>query len=107
MLEKTYKYSITNQKLIEKIVDDENIIFSHAVLEASQALPTHFSDSNVYLSIIRGELTIELNDQAPNVYPVGSIVNVPFNTKMTLTNKGSEPLEFFAVKSPNPRDMKK
>lgn len=105
MIEKLYNYSTTDSKIIEKIVDDENAVLSHVVLESGQSFPTHFSNSNVYLTILRGVLTIELDDQPVKHFNKGNIVNIPFKTKMSIQNSSNDLLEFFAFKSPNPKDM--
>jgi len=55
MVEKKYEYSITDDKIIEKIVDDENINLNHMVLVKGTGLPEHYSNSNVYMIIVRGE----------------------------------------------------
>ncbi len=105
MVEKIYKFSSSEDKLIEKLIDDENLVLNHVVLSAEDSLPQHFSNSNVYLVIIRGEMAVELNEQAPNSYKAGSIVNIPYNTKMSIANQANSPLEFFIVKAPNPNNI--
>ncbi|MGI6703986.1 MAG: cupin domain-containing protein [Clostridia bacterium] len=106
MLEKKYDYSIVDEKLIERIVNDDNVEINHMVLAKDTGLPVHYSNSNVYMIIVRGRMTISLDDGAPNEYQEGNILNIPFRTKMNVTNKYDEVLEFFVVKAPNPRDMK-
>jgi len=106
MLEKMYDYSSVDEKLIEKIVSDDNVEINHMVLTKDTSLPVHYSNSNVYMIIVRGRMTISLNDGPPAEYQKGNILNIPFKTKMNVTNKYDEVLEFFVVKSPNPKDMK-
>lgn len=103
MIEKTYNFKLTSEKLIERTVDDDNLAINHMVLNKGEALPEHFSNSNVYLIIVRGKMTIQLAEQEPHFYEAGVIVNVPFNIKMNISNQNPETLEFFVVKSPNPR----
>ena len=55
MLEKKYLFSITGDKTVERIVDDENIHLNHIVLVKGTGLPEHYSNSNVYMIIVRGE----------------------------------------------------
>lgn len=106
MIEKKYDYSVVDQKLIERIVNDDNLEINHMVLTKDTGLPVHYSNSNVYMIIVRGRMTISLDDGAPNEYQKGNILNIPFKTKMNVTNKHDEVLEFFVVKAPNPKDMK-
>lgn len=107
MLEKKYEFKLAEEKMVEKIVDDDNLVINHMVFTKGSGLPEHFSNSNVYLIITKGIMTITLNDGEPGLYEKGSIINVPFKTKMNIRNLSDEVLEFFVVKAPNPRDMEK
>ncbi|MCG9479532.1 MAG: cupin domain-containing protein [Actinomycetia bacterium] len=106
MIEKTYKFNRSDQKLIEKIINDENVNINHMILYPDDILPAHKSNSNVYLIIISGTMNIALDQQPPASYQSKTIVNVPFKTRMDIRNKGQQPLEFFVIKAPHPRDMK-
>lgn len=106
MLEKKYDYTESNKKIIEKIIDDENINLNHVILPPGEKLPEHYTNSNVYLIITKGSMTLKLESQEPAVYPHHAFVNIPFNTKMNLSNQGKSILEFFIVKSPNPKHFK-
>lgn len=106
MIEKEYKYKLTDSKIIERIVSDENVDINHMVLQKTEELPIHHSNSNVYLIIIRGQMSISLDEQAQSLYLKGSIVNVPYKTKMHIYNENDEVLEFFVVKAPSPKAMK-
>lgn len=103
MLEQTYKFKFSDQKVIEKIIDDDNLALNHMILKNGESLPEHFSNSNVYMIIIRGILTIRLGEDNPQKYSKGDIVNIPYNIKMNVNNLDDEILEFFVVKSPNPK----
>ncbi|NLE16339.1 MAG: hypothetical protein GX626_10780 [Spirochaetales bacterium] len=105
MIEKQYSYTQTNEKVIEKLVGDDMAMINHIVLAAGEALPEHYSDSNVYLVVTRGNLTIQLDEQETHHYQA-SVVNIPFHTKMNISNAGKQVLEFFIVKAPHPRVYK-
>ncbi|MGB9975582.1 cupin domain-containing protein [Thermovenabulum sp.] len=107
MIEKLYEFKIVNDKLIERIVDDDNVAINHMILVKDTGLPEHFSNSNVYMLIIRGKMTISLNDSSPRIYEKGSILYIPYNTKMNVQNLDEEVLEFFVVKAPNPKNFKR
>jgi|Deesub1362A_J573_1020465.scaffolds.fasta_scaffold03404_2 quercetin dioxygenase-like cupin family protein len=77
------------------------------ILTKDTGLPEHYSNSNVYMIITKGTMTISLNDGIPKEYGGGNILNIPFNTKMNVKNLHDEILEFFVVKAPNPKDMVK
>lgn len=105
MIEKIYKYAITDSKTIERIVDDEHSAINHMVLNNGEALPIHDSNSHVYLVIVRGKMSITLAEQDTHVYEVGNIVNVPYGIRMFIRNEEVPVLEFFVLKAPNPREF--
>ena len=102
MIEKNYGYTVSDQKLIEQIVHDENVMINHIVLGHGDAVPAHFSNSNVYQVVVRGTIFLKLGDQEEHSYKAPAIVNIPYNTKMEIRNQNEEPLEFFIVKAPAP-----
>lgn len=105
MIEKTYPFTRTDSQTLEKIVDDDRVNINHIVVEPGKAVPTHVSNSFVHQVVVRGILSLSLEDGPLNRHPAGTIVAVPFNTKMAISNEGAETLEFFVVKAPNPRTM--
>jgi len=105
MKEKLYTYTRTDVFTMEKIVDDERVNINHIVLAPGEAAPVHVSNSHIHQIIVRGTLSLSLEDGSFSHYPTGSMVAVPFNQKMAIQNQGPETLEFFVVKVPNPRDM--
>ncbi len=104
MLKKIYQYSIDNNKTIERIVNDENIHLNHMVFNEGEGFPEHYSNSNVYMIVARGTLSLRLAEQEIKKYEKGSIINIPFNIKMNGMNKYSETLELFIIKAPNPKN---
>jgi len=103
MIEKEYSYKVTDNKNVERIVSDDNVDINHILLQKGDFLPEHFSNSNVYLILTRGKLTIQLNEQKPALYTAGSIIAVPYKIKMNIYNENEDVLEFFIVKSPSPK----
>jgi quercetin dioxygenase-like cupin family protein len=94
-----------NQKIVEKIVDDERLNINHILLGPGESVPVHVSNSWVHQIVVRGTLSLGLEDGPFADHQAGSIVAVPFNLKMAIENRGTGILEFFVVKAPNPRDM--
>jgi len=105
MIEKVYKYTMTDGKTIERIVDDEHSAINHMVLNRGEALPIHDSNSHVYLIIVRGKMSITLAEQETHVYEAGDIVNVAYGVRMHIRNEQDPVLEFFVLKAPNPREF--
>lgn len=102
MVEKAFHLSVTDEKAVEKVIFDENIHYLHMVFNQSEGLPEHFSNSNVYMTVIRGTLSIGLNEQEIHEYGKGTLLKIPFQTKMNVRNLHDETLELIVVKAPAP-----
>ena len=105
MTEKVYTFAGTDQRTMEKIVDDERVNINHIVLGPGEAVPVHVSNSWVHQIIVRGTLSLSLEGGPFADHGTGEIVAVPFNLRMAIENHGTGTLEFFVIKAPNPRDM--
>lgn len=107
MVEKIYEFSNMdeyNERLIEKVIDDDEVLINHMILPKDTGLPEHYANSNVYLLILQGYMTIGLNEASLAVYSKGNILSIPYNTKMKINNLSDEILEFFVIKVPNPQN---
>lgn len=102
MIEKVYTYSSGNELKIEKLVFDENINYIHLILPKGEGLPDHNANSNLYITVLRGYLSIILGTQEEHIYPQGTIVTFPQGTRMKITNHHEETLELIIVKAPAP-----
>lgn len=107
MVEKIYNYSTSDDKAVEKIIMDENINYIHMVFNKDEGIPEHFSNSNVYMTVLRGCLSIQLDEQDTHEYVKGHILEIPFNTKMNVGNKHDDTLELLVIKAPAPKHYKK
>jgi len=107
MVEKLYPYSLTDEKTVEIFLNDDNCTIGHVILKPGDSLPEHSTDSNVYLLIVRGELTLSMKHAEKKTFGRGAVVNVPFGTLMGMSNSSAEVMELFAFKSPNPRNYGK
>jgi quercetin dioxygenase-like cupin family protein len=105
MVEKRWQFNRSESKLIERILEDDHAGINHVVLGAEDALPEHYSNSHVYMIVVRGTISLQLDEQEPHSYEQGSILQIPFRTKMNVSNQQQEPLEFFIVKAPSPKKM--
>jgi quercetin dioxygenase-like cupin family protein len=103
MVEKIFKLSRGNEKAVEKIIFDENVHYLHMVFNQNEGLPEHYSNSNVYMTVVRGRLSIGLNDQDIHTYDAGTLLKIPLQTKMNVKNLDSDTLELIVVKAPAPK----
>lgn len=104
MIEQVFKMNTGNEKTIEKVIQDDNLHFNHMILNKDVGLPEHFSNSNVYMTVLRGVLSIGLNEQEIHQYEAGTILKIPFNTKMNVKNYNEQVLELIVVKAPAPKN---
>ena len=103
MVEQLFDLSKGNEKAVEKVIFDENVHYLHMVFNRDEGLPEHFSNSNVYMTVIRGSLSIGLDDQEIHEYAAGTLLKIPFNTKMNVKNLHVDTLELIVVKAPAPK----
>ena len=103
MVEQIFSLSRGNEKAVEKVIFDENLHYLHMVFNKTEGLPEHFSNSNVYMTVVRGKLSIGLNDQEIHEYEAGTLLKIPFQTKMNVKNLNEETLELIIVKAPAPK----
>ncbi|MDL2248452.1 cupin domain-containing protein [Tyzzerella sp. OttesenSCG-928-J15] len=102
-MEKVYNFKQSADKLVEKILDDDVVMINHMILNQDEALPQHDSNSNVYMIILRGAVTVRLGENPAKRYEHGNILNIPGKIKMNISNADEEQAEFFVVKAPSPR----
>ena len=102
MVEQVYQLETGDKKVVEKVIMDENIHYIHMVFNKDEGLPEHFSNSNVYMTVVRGTLSIGLNDEEVHQYDKGTLLKIPVNTKMNVKNSSNNILELIFVKSPAP-----
>lgn len=103
MVETVFSLAQTDEKNIEKVVTDENLHYMHMILPQGDGLPEHYSNSNVYMTVVRGRLSIRLNDETEHTYAAGTLLKIPFRAKMRVTNRHTEALELIVVKAPAPQ----
>lgn len=102
MIEKVFKLAQTDEKTVEKVMMDENIQYVHMIFGKGQSTPEHYTNSNVYMTVLRGVLTISLGDQEEHTYETGTMLSIPNKVKMTAGNVHDEVLEFIVIKAPAP-----
>ncbi|MBP7174715.1 MAG: cupin domain-containing protein [Thermoclostridium sp.] len=103
MVEQIFNLARGDIKAVEKVIFDENVHYLHMVFNQGEGLPEHFSNSNVYMTVIRGKLSIGLNDQEVHEYEAGTLLKIPVQTKMNVRNLCSDTLELIIVKAPAPK----
>lgn len=103
MIEQVFRFSQSDDQAIEKILFDENVHYLHMVFPEGNGLPVHHANATVYMSVIRGELSIGLNSEEPRSYASGTLLKIPFGTRMDVRNESTAVLELIVIKAPAPR----
>lgn len=103
MIEQVFKLASGNEKTIEKVLFDENIHYIHMIISQNEGFPEHYSNANIYMTVIRGTLSLTLGDQGIHEYDAGTLLKFPNNTKMQGQNLHTETLELIIVKAPAPK----
>lgn len=103
MVEQVFKLSVGDEKAVERVIFDENLHYLHMVFNKDEGLPEHQSNSNVYMTVVRGMLSIGLNEQEIHEYEAGTLLKIPFQTKMNVRNLHGQTLEIIVVKAPAPQ----
>ncbi len=99
------RYSFTTNredKTIERIVSDDQVMINHVILPAGNTLPRHRTDANVYLILVAGRIRVKLEPDNITTYNSGDIIAIPHETEMEIEQDGSNTAAFFIIKSPNP-----
>ena len=66
-MEKVYKYTITNEEIMENIFKDEKILMNHVIVPPGKCFK-HKTDAIVYALIIRGELSVAIENNEIKTY---------------------------------------
>ncbi|MGI6215139.1 MAG: hypothetical protein GX959_03145 [Clostridiales bacterium] len=106
MIETEFRLTKSNQKVVEKIIIDDNIHYNHMIMPKGEGLPLHKTNSNVYMTVLRGILTISLGEEASNEYESGTILKIPNGVEMYARNENDEVLEITVIKAPAPKNIK-
>jgi quercetin dioxygenase-like cupin family protein len=103
MTEEVFKFTVTDEKTIEKVITDENIHYIHMVLGKGEGFPEHNANANVYMSVVRGRLSIEIEGGGVREYERGSVLKIPFGSRMKGENRDDDTMELIIVKAPAPK----
>ena len=98
-------HTLSSEPGVDRVIQDEALHYLHMVFPEGQGLPEHLSNSTVYMTVVRGRLSIRLNDQPTQLYAGGTLLKIPFQTRMNVRNLHPETLELIVLKAPAPKAM--
>ncbi|NTW72774.1 MAG: hypothetical protein HGA49_11120 [Eubacteriaceae bacterium] len=103
MIEQVFSITFGDDRAVEKVIQDENIHYIHMTFNKDEGLPEHPSNSNVYMTVLRGKLSIGLGEQEVKKYEAGTVLKIPVGIKMNVRNLDTDVLELIVVKAPGPK----
>ncbi|MBW6465892.1 MAG: cupin domain-containing protein [Brevefilum sp.] len=104
MIEQIFPLARGPERTVEKVIQDDNLDYIHMLFNKDEGLPVHYSNSNVYMTVLQGTLTIGLNDQEDHHYLAHTLLQIPYKVKMNVRNTHDEVLELLVIKAPAPKN---
>lgn len=104
MIEAVFELSKGPERTVEKVIQDDNLDYIHMIFNKGEGLPVHYSNSNVYMTVVQGRLSIGLDEQAVHEYPAGTLLKIPYKTRMNVQNTHDGVLELIVIKAPAPKN---
>ena len=99
MIEQVFAYETANVKTMEQVVKEEKLHLNHIVLPTGESFPKHTANATVYMTVLRGTLTLALGEQDVYEYKRGDVLKIPEGTVMQGFNRREETLELWIVKA--------
>jgi quercetin dioxygenase-like cupin family protein len=85
-------------KKVERLVEDPQFHLVHMIFNTDEGLPIHPAHANLYMTVLSGSLSIQLNDEPLLIVKAKSVVKIPFGTVMNVRNLHPEQLELLVIK---------
>ena len=95
----------TNSQLFENLINSDPVMINHVVIAPGQGFDAHYTDSNVFIHIMRGRITLTFEDGSIDRFNGGQLIEIPYRTHMKLENADEDPLELVVIKAPNPKTL--
>ncbi|MDN5352835.1 MAG: hypothetical protein PWQ12_1756 [Clostridiales bacterium] len=102
MIEQIFKLTRNDDNAVEKLIMDDNIHYIHMTFQNGNGLPEHFSNATLYMTVLRGVLSLGLDDQSPKDHAADTVLKIPQGIKMNVRNTHDAVLELIVVKAPAP-----
>jgi len=88
----------------QSVYETDDIQIMRIRLAPGESLPTHKANANALLVPLHGAVTVAL-EEGPTTAEVGEGISVPYQTRMDVSNQGTEPLAFLVLKTPHPQKL--
>ena len=99
MIEEVIYYSMKGNESLKNLITTDSIIINHVLIKPGQCFPAHITENDVFIIIVKGEISICLDDQPEHRYKKGKMVSIPKGVVSGLSNPTDVQTELFVVKS--------
>lgn len=94
-----FKYTLTDEDTFENVFTEENLLLNHVVIPQNKYFEKHPTDARVHIIILRGTLSIAIEDEERVLYEKGAVIYVDKGIVSVLGNPGPEITELMVIKS--------
>jgi len=71
-----FPLSTNSFKTIERLIEDPQLHIVHMILNTDEGLPVHPAHANLYMTVLSGTLSIQLNDDPLLIVKAKSVVKI-------------------------------
>ncbi len=96
---KKYELYQGNEYKLEKLVMEEKRQYIHMVIPKGDSLPIHYTNADLFMTVIKGVLSISLDKKRVEEIKAGTMIQIPFGVEMDVSNKHDETLKLIVVKT--------
>lgn len=95
---KTFHYTLTENPIFENVFTEAGFLLNHVVIEPGKIFPKHPTDAFVYAIVLKGVLSIALEDGSLQTFEPGQVVHIEKGIVSELGNRGDHLVELFVLK---------
>lgn len=93
-----YNFSLTDKEVLENVFKKEDILMNHVVIEPGKIFPKHPTDAEVIAIVLKGELSVTVEDMEMQTFKFGQVVNIAKGTMSELGNRSDLLVELLVIK---------
>ena len=98
MIESIIPITAGKEDIFENLIKKDSLTINHVVVPPGKIFPAHMTESEVYIIITTGTLTVNLNSQPDHSYCKNNMVSIPKGVMSGISNEGDVPTELYVVK---------
>ncbi len=95
---KILEYTKESEEIFEHIIKEENFEYNHVIIKPGFHFPPHPTDANVIITIVKGVLSVKLDNKDTKTFIVGQVLTVEKGVMSELGNDQESFCELFVIK---------